>query len=503
MDAGCFVIEEEVQRALKAGAPVVALESTIISHGMPYPQNVSTALEVEGIVRQNGAIPATIAILDGKIRIGLDRASLELLGRLGHSVTKASRRDIAGILARKGNGATTVAATMVLAHMAGISVFVTGGIGGVHRGAATTMDISADLTELGRTPVAVVCAGAKSILDIGLTLEFLETQGVAVIGYGVDEFPAFFTPNSGHKASLRVDDPNQAAAVVHHSKQLGLQSGLVIGVPIPSQHAAQGEEVEKATQQAVQEAEAKGISGFRLTPFLLDRINTLTKGASLIANIHLVKNNAKIGSQIAVALSSLSRPHIAQLPASSFPASSSGVTSPIVFGGAGMDCVARPDGTVPTTHLLTASDSPGHVAWRCGGVARNVAEVMAACGSAVRLASLVGKDPMGTEIIDYGKSRGINMDMVQVVSGRSSAVWHATLNVEGGLLVSVADMDIFQLLDQDFVNKIVPRIAGAGVVFCECNLAASAIRAFVTAAKQNNCITILDPVRTHLIISCI
>ncbi|CAL5228111.1 g11186 [Coccomyxa viridis] len=299
---GKLIISPDVLKALREGTAVVALESTIISHGMPYPQNLETARAVEDVVRQHGATPATIAILGGVPHIGLTDSELESLASRGLNVCKTSRRDLALVVAKGLDGATTVSATMLLAARAGIHVFVTGGIGGVHRGGEATMDVSADLTELGRTPVAVICAGAKSILDIPRTLEYLETQGVTVAAYGADEFPAFFTRHSGCRAPARLDSADMAAAMIRHNVELGLGSGAVIGVPIPEEHAAAGQQVEEATQQALQEAEQKGIQGSELTPFLLGRIRDLTGGASLEANIALIKHNAAVGARIAAAL---------------------------------------------------------------------------------------------------------------------------------------------------------------------------------------------------------
>ncbi|GFR49820.1 hypothetical protein Agub_g11760 [Astrephomene gubernaculifera] len=292
-------ISPEVEAALAEGRPVVALESTIISHGMPWPDNLATALEVEGVVRDAGAVPATIAIIQGVPHIGMQREQLEHIARRGTAVQKVSRRDLPLVLAKRMDGATTVSATAALAALAGVHVFVTGGIGGVHRGGEVTMDVSADLTELGRTPIAVVCAGAKSILDIPRTLEVLETQGVAVAAYGTDEFPAFFTPRSGCKAPARVDSAEEAAGMLASLRRLGLGSGMLVAVPVPSEHAAEGEEVEAAIHTALQEAEQRGIKGNEVTPFLLERVRSLTGGRSLAANIKLVKNNARVGAAIA------------------------------------------------------------------------------------------------------------------------------------------------------------------------------------------------------------
>ena len=296
-------ISPEVQKALDEGRPVVALESTIISHGMPYPQNVETALNVEKIIRDNGAVPATTAIIGGKLRVGLSKDEIDYIGKKGLKVTKASRRDIPVLVARGEDGATTVAATMILANLAGVSVFATGGIGGVHRGAETTMDISADLEELASTPVMVICAGAKSILDLGLTLEYLETHGVSVLGYQTEELPAFFTRKSGFKVDYRMDTPKELAAAFKAKNDLGLRGGKVVANPIPEEYAMDADYISKSIAEAIDEANAKGIKGKDTTPFLLDKLEKITGGSSLKANIQLVYNNAKVATQIACELS--------------------------------------------------------------------------------------------------------------------------------------------------------------------------------------------------------
>ncbi|XYJ09704.1 pseudouridine-5'-phosphate glycosidase [Telluria sp. B2] len=296
-----LLFSPEVAAAKSAGRPVVALESTIISHGMPYPQNVQTAREVEQIIRDAGAVPATIAIIDGKICVGLNDEQLERLGTAQDAI-KVSRRDLAYVLSQKLLGATTVAATMICAELAGIEVFVTGGIGGVHRGAETSFDISADLQELASTNVAVVCAGVKSILDIGLTLEYLETHGVPVVSVGQPGFPAFFTRESGFKADFQLDSPEEQAAFIRTKWQLGLDGGVVVSNPVPSESAMPKEEIDRITEQALQEAGQQGVTGKAVTPFLLARIKELTEGRSLTTNIALVKHNALVGARLAVAL---------------------------------------------------------------------------------------------------------------------------------------------------------------------------------------------------------
>lgn len=297
-------INPEVKAALMEGKPVVALESTIISHGMPYPKNVETALKVESIIRENGAIPATIAILEGKLKVGLTTEEVEFLGKTS-GVIKTSRRDIPFIVANKLNGATTVASTMIIAALAGIKVFATGGIGGVHRGAAQTMDISADLEELAMTDVAVVCAGCKSILDIGLTREYLETKGVPVVGFQTEELPAFYTRKSGFKVEYKVDSEEILAKALKAKWDLGLEGGMVVANPIPEEFEMDYDTINNAIETAVKEAEEKGIVGKESTPFLLSKVKEITGGSSLESNIQLVFNNAKVGAKLAVELSKL------------------------------------------------------------------------------------------------------------------------------------------------------------------------------------------------------
>ena len=298
-------VNPAVAQALAEGKPVVALESTIISHGMPYPQNVETALKVEEIIRQNGAVPATIAILGGRLKAGLSPAEIEYLGKQGQKVTKASRRDLSVLVAQGADGATTVATTMMIAHMAGIKLFATGGIGGVHRGAETTMDISADLEELGQTDVMVVCAGAKAILDLKLTLEYLETKGVPVLGYQTQELPAFYTRTSGLKVDYQVDSPEMLAKILKTQHDLGLHGGILVTNPIPEQYSMDADAINAVIDQAIAEAQEKGIHGKETTPFLLAKVKEITGGDSLEANIQLVFNNARLAAQTAAAYAKL------------------------------------------------------------------------------------------------------------------------------------------------------------------------------------------------------
>ncbi|MEG2014963.1 MAG: pseudouridine-5'-phosphate glycosidase [Clostridia bacterium] len=300
-----LIISKEVEAALKAGLPIVALESTIISHGMPYPQNVETALKVEEIIRSYGVTPATIAIIKGKMIVGATKEEIDYLGKTGLAVTKVSRRDIPFIIASGADGATTVSATMIISALAGIKVFATGGIGGVHRGAQETMDISADLEELGQTNVMVVCAGAKSILDIGLTLEYLETKGVAVVGYGTQNMPAFYTRESGFKTDYALDTPKEIAEAFKAKEEAGLKGGMLIANPIPEEYSMDSDYINNNIDSAISEANRLGIKGKQTTPYLLDKIQKLTAGKSLNANIQLVYNNARLGAQIAKELSKI------------------------------------------------------------------------------------------------------------------------------------------------------------------------------------------------------
>lgn len=294
-------ISPEVAAALAEGRPVVALESTIISHGMPYPQNVETALRVEQTIRDNGAIPATIAVIGGRLKAGLSPEEIEYLGRSGASVTKASRRDLPVLVSKGMDGATTVTTTMMIAHMAGIGIFATGGVGGVHRGAETTMDVSADLEELAHTPVMVICAGAKSILDLGLTLEYLETHGVPVIGYGTEELPAFYTRRSGFGVDYRLDTPEELAAAFLAQREMGLDGGMLVTNPIPEEYAMDYDVINEAIDEAIRQSLRDGVHGKATTPYLLAKVKELTGGDSLDSNIQLVLNNAALAARTAAA----------------------------------------------------------------------------------------------------------------------------------------------------------------------------------------------------------
>jgi len=497
-------LSPEVELALKEGRPVVALESTIISHGMPYPQNVETAREVEEIVRMHGAVPATICVLGGEIRVGVSDTELEQLGQLGLKVKKTSTRDLPLLLSSGGDGATTVSATMWVANLAGIGVFVTGGIGGVHRGASESGDISADLTELSRTPVTVICAGVKSILDIRRTLEYLETVGVSVISYGTKAFPAFFSPDSGYQAQAELHTPQQIAQLVKSRNDLQLPGGTVVGVPIPAQAAAEGAGVEVAIQSALKEAEEQQIEGQAVTPFLLQRIKEITGGTSLQSNIALVKNNAAVGAKIAVELATLQRqapptpsysrgarsdrPEISeeradqqeisaevqywiskssqkddiekrlaeqgwgasswdQISGADFrpqaPISGKREAKVLVVGG----CVEDVQG-VSANAYVQATSNPGRVKSTYGGVGRNIAEGIARIGEDVRLVSVVGSDQAGMALIAHCSSLPhLDATGVRVVEGQTTARFLAICNQDGDLEGAIADMEVMKYLE--------------------------------------------------------
>lgn len=458
--AAAVEVSPEVKAALARGDAVVALESTIISHGMPYPQNLETALRVEEEVRRGGAVPATVAILRGRLRVGLPREALEELARRGRRCAKVSRRDMAAVMAlgEEGFGATTVAATMYAAHLAGVRVFVTGGVGGVHRGFERTMDVSADLTELGRTPVCVVCAGVKSVLDVPRTLEFLETQGVPVVTLGADEFPAFFTPHSGCRSPLRRDTPAEVAAIVHASGRLGLASGAIVAVPVPAAEAAAAEPVERATRQALDEAREKGVEGREVTPFLLARISELTGGDSLRSNIALVLNNARCGAAVAVELARLAAGGSGGGAAAAAEAASS--VSPLVVGGINQDLLGRPR---RGERLLRNTSNIGHVERQWGGVGRNIAECLARLGAATpRLVSAVGDDGAGRAVLEDARRLGIDTAGVAVLAGAPTSSYMAVFDERGELLTTVADMEAVDAISPATMTPEAARWLGGG-----------------------------------------
>ncbi|KAI8505367.1 hypothetical protein Bbelb_165560 [Branchiostoma belcheri] len=466
----------EVRNALANGEPVVALESTVITHGMPHPHNIRTAQRVVQIVREHRATPATIAIINGKLRIGLTEDELEWLASTENPVLKTSRRDLSMVVSKGWSGGTTVAATMIAAYKAGISVFVTGGIGGVHRGGHSSLDVSADLTELGRTPIAVVSAGVKSILDIGRTLEYLETQGVSVLTYGhTTDFPAFFTQKSGFHSPYNITTPEEAAEVIDNHFSLGLDSGLLIAVPIPEQHSAQ--KVEDAIQRAVEQAREEGVRGDKVTPYILGKVDKLTQGKSLAANIALMENNAAVGSQLAWALSHRRRKHYHNLPTSNLQAKTPQAdvliksNKPVVVGASVVDFVAK---TKDPEVKLGGMTNPGTLTQSFGGVGRNVADCMSRLGAMPLLVSAVGNDPHAASFYIY--STHMDVSGVSQLEDQRTATYCAVLNGDGELVLGVGDMDINNRISPDLVSKFASAIELAPFVCVDGNIPEETVR---------------------------
>ncbi|XP_039563940.1 pseudouridine-metabolizing bifunctional protein C1861.05-like isoform X2 [Passer montanus] len=465
LHGGYVRIHPSVQEALVEGRPVVALESTIITHGMAYPLNLSMAREVEEIVRINGAVPATVGILRGQIHVGLTDEELEFLASSKNAV-KVSRRDFPFVLSQGLSGGTTVSGTMITAHKAGIPVFVTGGIGGVHRDGENTLDVSADLTELGRTPVAVVSAGAKSILDIGRTLEYLETQGVCVAAFGESrEFPAFFSRQSGFQAPYHVRDEEEAAKLIDSALGLGLSSGVLIAVPCPQERAAKGQAIEKAIQQALSQARSKGITGKEVTPFLLQKLTELTDGKSLDSNLALIQNNARVGSCIAVALSKLQK--------------------------------ARRKGSQPGRKDMTAPQpgggqtNAGRVRRTFGGVGRNLADCLSRLGQAPLLLSAVGKDEHLESVLHY--CHHMDMSGVLQLEGKSTATYCAVITSAGELSMGLGDMDIHHQITEQYVSQFKENLCQAPLVCIDGNLPLSTIQYVCQLAREHQLAVCYEP----------
>lgn len=457
-----------MEEALSAQHPVVALESTIITHGMPFPQNLETALEVEEIIKKQGAVPATVAILEGQIHAGLSHDQLRDLATKDNCV-KTSRRDFPYVLAKGLSGGTTVSGTMVVAHKVGIPIFVTGGIGGVHRGAESTMDISADLTELGRTPVTVVSAGVKSILDVGRTLEYLETQGVCVSVMGSDaRFPDFFTRDSGFLAPCHVESPALAAMMMLKRAELDLDSGMLIAVPIPEEHEAEGHLIKEAIEEAVKEAEAEDVCGRDVTPFILRRVSEITAGHSLQSNIALIKNNAKVGAEIAVEHAKLSNPAFRSVPASmeSKPVTGSEDSSrPVVVGGCIVDFLT----TVTEPKIeFTGRTHRGHVRQSYGGVGRNLADALTRLACRPFLVSAVGEDNHARALTAHNPRLGC--EGLAVVPEASTAVYCVMLDHRGEALFGVGDMAVHNHVTPEHVRQFEDRITNAPLVLVDGNL---------------------------------
>ncbi|TXT11056.1 hypothetical protein VHUM_01807 [Vanrija humicola] len=517
---GRLVVTEEVEHALETGAPVVALETAIVTHGMPYPANLTTALSLERIIRSRGGVPATIALRDGRVHVGLSEAELDALANPDPSrqAVKVSRRDLAPALALRRDGGTTVAGTMVIASSVGIQSFVTGGIGGVHRGAESSMDISADLLELGRTPMMVVCAGAKSILDLPRTLEVLETQGVCVATFGESaDFPAFYTPSSGVQSPWRVGSVSDAAAAVYTGLTLPSPTATLLAVPIPAEYGPRGDKVQAAVEQAVRESVEQGIDkrGKEVTPWLLKRVGELTQGSALElsqllvfgcisdsadnSDVKLIENNAHIGTQVAVEVARLARaaagaPQPAQ-PA--LPASSAGAQPPVlVIGSAAIDLTSSVAGP-----LVPGTTTPGTVFVSPGGVGRNIAEAAQALLPAgeVMLLSAVGASGSGTDAfgdllkLELAKG-GLRTDGLVALPGATS-VCNLLLEKDGDLVGGVADMNIVEGITGEVATQALRDAAPKLVVF-DCNLRSDVIEAIVGTAAQLGVPALCDPTST-------
>ncbi|XP_038610760.1 pseudouridine-metabolizing bifunctional protein C1861.05-like isoform X4 [Tachyglossus aculeatus] len=482
-------VHPTVREALTLGKPVVALESAIVTHGMPYPRNLSVARAVEEIVRTQGAVPATVGVLDGRIHVGLGDPELRALAER-EGTLKVSRRDLPYVRSQGLSGGTTVSATMIVANKAGIPVFVTGGIGGVHREGEKTLDVSADLTELGRTPVAVVSAGVKSILDIGRTLEYLETQGVCVAAFGESrDFPAFFCRKSGFQAPYHVPTEKEAAKLIAGALELGLGSGVLIAVPVPPDQAASAQEIEEAIQRALGEARVNGIVGKELTPFVLRRVNELSGGKSLESNMALIQNNARVGSRIAVALSQLQmapgggndgggrRARGAAQPA-----------QPVVVGGINVDFIAK-----PKSGPLQADGQthPGKVIQSFGGVGRNLADCLSRLGWSPLFISALGKDALSQSVLRYCS----HMDMggVAQLEGHSTATYCAVVSGSGKLTVGLGDMDVHEQITQQRVSAFEDRLLRAPLLCFDGNLPLATIRYLCDLAREHRIPVCFEP----------
>ncbi|XP_070209604.1 uncharacterized protein [Littorina saxatilis] len=473
-------LSEEVREALHTGKPVVALESTIITHGMPHPHNEQTALSVEQIIRHLGAIPATVAVLKGQVCVGLSASEIQWLAEKSSQLVKISRRDLPVVMAQGLSGGTTVSGTMIAAHKAGIPIFATGGIGGVHRGVEETLDVSADLRELGRTPVAVVSAGVKSILDIPRTLEYLETEGVCVVTYGPNaDFPAFFAPSSGHNAPYHVNSPDDAADIIDASLQSKLQSGMLFGVPVPEEFAASGEMIEHAIHKAVKAAKRLGVKGKEVTPFILQQVYEITEGASLGANIALIENNAKVAAQIAVALSRKKNGTQRRAPSATFPGVSSPPSAgfsdsvakkPVVVGGVVVDFCAK---AKEEDIKMYGATYPGKIYQSFGGVGRNVADCMSRLGNPPFFVSALGDDVHATAL--FNNCSHMDLRGVTRVAGQSTPTYCPVLTSDGHVMFGIGDMDLLSVVSPDMISQYQTDIAAAPIVCVDGNFSPEVI----------------------------
>ncbi|KAK3596357.1 hypothetical protein CHS0354_037075 [Potamilus streckersoni] len=525
-EEGVIKVSDEVSSALHEGLPVVALESTIITHGMPHPDNLNTALDVEKVIRENGAVPATVAALKGKIHVGLSKTELEILADPATSSIKISRRDFPIIVAQGLTGGTTVSGTMLVAHKVGIPVFVTGGIGGVHRGVESTWDVSADLTELGKTPVAVVSSGVKSILDIGKTLEYLETEGVCVATFGPDKnFPAFFSRTSGFMAPYNIESALDAAKLIDSRVKLGLQTGTLIAVPIPNEFSAEGKEIEQAIQEAVNSAREKEIVGKEVTPYILNKVSMLTKGLSLKSNIALIKNNARVGAQIGVELSRLwyqspgslgseSVSHRGHGYASGYQ-SESGRGSQSAFISGKIDRVSQNVKTAKKGRVVVVGGSivdfnvrlktkdfkangatySGIVQQSFGGVGRNLADCLAKLGMDPLFLSAVGRDPHLEAYRTY--CRHMDLSGVVQIDDISTATYCAIMRESGELMFGIGDMDIHSHITPKYLSKFEKNFIEAPLVCIDGNISPDSIQYISDLCGHSKVPVFYEPTDIH------
>ncbi|XP_021917454.1 uncharacterized protein LOC110828757 isoform X3 [Zootermopsis nevadensis] len=487
----CIDVSPEVSKALRSHTPVVALESTIISHGMPYPQNLQTALQVEEIVRNEGAVPATVAIVKGRIKVGLNQEMLAEFASLKTPVVKTSRRDFPYVLSKGLNGGTTVAGTVIVSSAVGIKVFATGGLGGVHRGGEKTMDVSADLMELGRNPVAVVSSGVKSILDIERTLEYLETQGVCVVTFGENKnFPSFYTPRSGVEAPYNIESPVEAALLIEKLFELHLNSGILLAVPIPDAEAIEGNEIEKAISTAVKEAEDHGIKGKEVTPFVLNRVISLTGGRSLESNIALIKNNAKVGAQVALELAKRQMHSSKQLSSEdvfqSLHAASSercaAKSSPVVvIGGSVLDSVLA---IKENSILANGSTHAGQIRQSGGGVGRNIADALGKLGTLPFLISAIGNDYAGDYLVK-NTLKHIETSGLLWLDHCRTACYSAIVNKHGECYFGVGDMVTHDYISPKLVDNFLDEIKQSSLVVLDGNIPVETMDYVLAVCKKS------------------
>ena len=478
-----LLISAEVSEALSSNSPVVALESAVLTHGLPYPHNLSAARAMEALIRRQGAVPATTALLDGTLRVGVSRAQLERLCTPDRSLVKVSRRDLAPCMSAGLSGGTTVSGGMILAHWAGIKLFVTGGLGGVHEGGEKSMDVSADLTEMGRTPLAVVCAGVKSILDVERTLEVLETQGVTVCTLGADQIPGFFSPSSGVNTPLRVDSISDVSKIISTNHQMGLNSGVLICVPIPEAESVAMEEIDQLIASGMSAADSSGVKGRDLTPFLLEYVREGTHGRSLRANLSLLKNNAVVGGQIATCLSHSSRRGVHTCAVEE---AASG--RPVVVGAINLDLLLRVE-----SEVARHQTNEGWIRHSLGGVGRNLAQCLTQVGPGCDFVSVVGRDAFGdlvlSELADPGR--------VRRVEGARTAKYCSLLDQAGELMYGIADMEVLQSLTPQVVDEISDLIARSPLVVFDGNLPHATLSHLLQLCAANRVPTWFEPTCTN------